>query len=343
MYTLVEFVSIAVVPRPAMSCARPVFRCFKCLERAADRVTGAAGPCFVALAVALISLGVLSFFTVIQPTLPYPWLTTPTCMLMAWNLVAHYYFVCTVSPGFIGEPSRYAGKGLMWASPSRNGGSFPLPELVKARMSRCRKCHEMRPERAHHCRICNRCVLKFDHHCPWINQCVGLHNERHFALFMFYLVVSNFLFAVAGYPQASEALGVTFVPWPHALPQLCFILVYILSVVICFAVMVMLLWHIWGVMRAETAVEVQDHQVYRKWAKGRGEHFVNSYDLGKLANLALFFNIGPFGYPYYTLFVPFRAMPYTDGYSWARRDGMQRHNGVREGEELTDDDEDLES
>jgi palmitoyltransferase len=43
--------------------------------------------------------------------------------------------------------------------------------------------------------------------------------------------------------------------------------------------------------------------------------------------------------PYYTLFVPFRIMPYTDGRAWARREGMARHKGVREGEELTDEED----
>ena len=40
-----------------------------------------------------------------------------------------------------------------------------------------------------------------------------------------------------------------------------------------------------------------------------------------------------------TLFIPFRINPYTDGYSWARREGYDKHQGLRQGEELTDDDE----
>ena len=44
-----------------MACARYVFRCFKWVERIGDRVTGAAGPYFVGLAVILISLGMISF------------------------------------------------------------------------------------------------------------------------------------------------------------------------------------------------------------------------------------------------------------------------------------------
>ncbi|KAF9223797.1 zf-DHHC-domain-containing protein [Gyrodon lividus] len=349
-----------------MICTRQVFRCFKWLERAGDRITGAAGPYFVALAVILISLGTISFFSVVQPSLPLPWLSTPPCILIAVNLLMHYYYVCTVRPGYIGDHPRYPETSFLWASSSRpqrrltaSGVRWSSPELeiLRADVTRCKRCGEMRPERAHHCRICNKCVLKYDHHCPVrINQCVGLHNERHFVLFMAYLAVATFFLSFLGYSHALDALGITYVPWTHTLPQLCFILIYILSVVICIAITLMLLWHLWGIARGETSVEAQDHEVYRNIAKGRGETFLNSYDLGyvrhfridvlwrlttnsKRTNLALFFNIGPNGYPLYTLFLPFRVMPYTDGHSWARREGLLRHHGVREGEELTDEED----
>jgi len=46
--------------------------------------------------------------------------------------------------------------------------------------------------------------------------------------------------------------------------------------------------------------------------------------------------------PITTLFIPLRINPYTDGFSWARRDGYERHQGVRQGEELTDEEEEEE-
>lgn len=60
-------------------------------------------------------------------------------------------------------------------------------------------------------------------------------------------------------------------PWVHTMPQLCFIISYILSFVMCLAILIMLLWHLWGIARGETSVEAQDHTVYRKTAKDRGE------------------------------------------------------------------------
>lgn len=35
-----------------------------------------------------------------------------------------------------------------------------------------------------------------------------------------------------------------------------------------------------------------------------------------------------------------RVLPYTDGRSWARREGYEHHRGLQPGEELTDDDDD---
>ncbi|KAI0760968.1 zf-DHHC-domain-containing protein [Trametes elegans] len=328
---------------------RHVFRCFKTLERLADKLTGAAGPVFVTLAIILLSTGVLCFFEVIQPSLPWPWLTTPACILIALNLFAHYYYVCTISPGFVSDPPRASGTGWSWARKRDASRGRQLTgvrwsedlRVTRAAVSKCRKCGEMRPERSHHCRICNRCVLKYDHHCPVrINQCVGLHNERHFVLFMVYLVISSFFYAVFGWKKVLLGLGWFDESWPYFMPPVAFLLTYILSVVMFLAVSAMAGWHLYMVASGETSVETQDHEHYRRVAKQRGDTFVNCYDLGWRTNLELFFNVGPNGYPLYTLFVPLRIEPYTDGRAWARRPGFEAHLGVRPGEELTDEDDD---
>ncbi|TFK36733.1 DHHC palmitoyltransferase-domain-containing protein [Crucibulum laeve] len=350
-----------------MFCARRVFRCFKTLERWGDRITGAAGPYFVGLAVILISTGVVCFFDVIARDLSYPLISIPICILIATNLLAHYFYVCTVRPGFIDAPPAEAGKSILWAKGHADrgkgkgrirrltalGGSSGVEwstelRITPASLTQCRRCGLQRPERTHHCKICNRCVLKYDHHCPvsllilWINQCVGLHNERHFVLFMVYLVLATFCFSILGYPHLMDSLGLYYKPWVYNVPEIAFALTYVLAVVLCLAVGIMLLYHLYSISNGETAVEAQDHTEYRDRAKRRQEEFVNSYDLGRMKNLQLFFNIGENGYPLYTLFFPFRIMPYTDGRAWARREGYDKHHGVRAGEELTDEEEEEE-
>ncbi|KAF5344497.1 hypothetical protein D9758_014157 [Tetrapyrgos nigripes] len=295
-----------------MLCQKQVIGCFKRLEKWGDRLTGAAGPFFVTFAIVLISMGALSFFDIIYPTLSYKLLTGPLCILIAFNLFTHYYLVCTTPPGFVDaepmEPATTFPQSWTWARPRKAkyraaNGYRPLEtvdaeegsleeagvdewNITKADMTKCRKCTAMRPERAHHCRICKRCVLKYDHHCPGINQCVGIYNERHFILFMAYLWLSTVLFVLLGYPLFFEALGLrNEAPFPSHIPPILFILSFILSAVLSFAVGVMLIVALWAVMRGETSVEAQDNEVYRKVALSRGEMFGNGYDLGFIATV----------------------------------------------------------
>ncbi len=101
-------------------------------------------------------------------------------------------------------------------------------------------------------------------------------------------------------------------PWPYFAPPMAFLLTYILSVVLCMAVTAMAGWHLFMIASGETSVESQDHELYRRVARDRGEvghfphprmsqcsklpqTFVNCYDLGYRKNLQLFFNVGPDG------------------------------------------------
>jgi palmitoyltransferase len=256
-----------------------VYTCFKRLERCADTVTGAAGPFFVAIATVLFILGTLCFLDVILPTIPWPWLSVLPCFLIIINLFGHYYFACTVSPGFAGDPPQRVGRSFIWAkrrrySISRANGVHWSSHLniTPASTTTCPKCGETKPERTHHCRVCNRCVLKYDHHCPWINQCVGLHNERHFVMFMAYVTLATFCFVAFGWPHLFTALGLYFDDtWEHRISPILFTIIYLVCLVMCLAVGTMLAWQLWSVAVAETAVESYDHEYYRKVASSRGE------------------------------------------------------------------------
>ncbi|KAH9998019.1 DHHC palmitoyltransferase-domain-containing protein [Russula vinacea] len=286
-----------------------VFTCFKRIERCGDTVTGAAGPVFVAVATVLFVLGTLCFLDVILPTLPWPWLSVLPCFLIIINLFGHYYFACTVSPGFAGDPPQRVGRSFIWARRRRhsifraNGVHWSSHlNITPASTTKCPKCGETKPERTHHCRVCNRCVLKYDHHCPVrINQCVGLHNERHFVMFMSVFTT-----------QPSDT-------WEHRISPILFTIIYFVCLVMCLAVGTMLAWQLWSVAVAETAVESYDHEHYRKVATSRGETFQNSYDLGWIVRilLILFMSRLIVGSPIYTLILPLRVPPYTDGRSWA--------------------------
>jgi len=68
------------------------------------------------------------------------------------------------------------------------------------RGTKCVKCVNFKPLRAHHCSICDACVLRMDHHCPWINNCVGHYNQRYFLLMIFHVFVGTGMFALFGMP-----------------------------------------------------------------------------------------------------------------------------------------------
>lgn len=143
----------------------------------------------------------------------------------------------------------------------------------------------------------------------------------------------------------------------------------------CLAVGIMCSYHLWTIAHGETTVESHDHEVYRRIAKSRNEAFVNSYDLGyvqgdlrprsvltnkqetaqpravlqcrgkrivRVSSMLFIVLFIALRSPLYTLFLPFRINPYTDGRFWARREGYEEHRGVRRGEELTDEDDDEE-
>ena len=95
---------------------------------------------------------------VIAPSLSFPILTIPLCLLIAVNLWAHYYYVITVRPGFIEDPSKEAPDSLLWAKKSnRRKGALTggvrwtnAPRVTPSTMSRCNRCARMRPEVSEH-------------------------------------------------------------------------------------------------------------------------------------------------------------------------------------------------
>ncbi|RDB29669.1 hypothetical protein Hypma_014965 [Hypsizygus marmoreus] len=66
------------------------------------------GPFFVGLAVILISTGTICFFDVIMPTLSYPIISLPVCVLIALNLLMHYFY------HLVGEKENFREEGSDW-------------------------------------------------------------------------------------------------------------------------------------------------------------------------------------------------------------------------------------
>ena len=106
----------------------------------------------------------LRFFThdaivdVIAPSLSYPIISIPICLLITLNLSMHYFYAITVSPGFLDDPPRDSGNSLLWARKQNldtkgkktmmRGASWSEKgvKITPASTAECRKCKKPRPE-----------------------------------------------------------------------------------------------------------------------------------------------------------------------------------------------------
>jgi palmitoyltransferase len=90
---------------------------------------------------------------VIAPALTFRIISVPTCLLFATNMFAHYYYACTVPPGFADDPPSSItirqGTGWIWAqkyniqSGVRSSDELGLSE---PRFNKCKRCGVQRPE-----------------------------------------------------------------------------------------------------------------------------------------------------------------------------------------------------
>nr|XP_019009035.1 vacuolar protein [Kwoniella pini CBS 10737]OCF47816.1 vacuolar protein [Kwoniella pini CBS 10737] len=318
-----------------------VIRCFKKVETAADWMTGAAGPVFVFMCWSLILSGGFIYFDVVVRSLSFLslFILSPLLILVPLNLYGQYYLVTHVPPGYPApKPTGEDKKSASWLIPNpksiwsgerwgfvRRGRTLTGPggmsgtwEGASRRVRRCRKCDGPKPERTHHCSVCKRCVLQMDHHCPWINACVGLHNQRHFVLFMAWLSTGCATVSITGY-RAFLATFDYHAEWPSWTPKIGFTLIYVLCLAIGFAVSVLMFWHLYMVSYGETSIESHDNAYLAGKAKKEGLIYLNPYDLGRRRNLQLFFNIGPNGYSTASLLFPLALPPASNGWSFPRR------------------------
>lgn len=102
---------------------------------------------------------ILYIVDVIAPSLPLRIITTPLCSLIACNLLAHYYWACTIPPGFADEHTRLSGARnrpeatwrIYLIAPERSrqpesGAQWSQDELLEGRPGRCNKCTSIKPE-----------------------------------------------------------------------------------------------------------------------------------------------------------------------------------------------------
>ena len=50
----------------------------------------------------------------------------------------------------------------------------------------CNTCNIFKQKQSHHCPLCDYCVLRQDHHCFFLGTCIGLNNQLHFVVLVFW-------------------------------------------------------------------------------------------------------------------------------------------------------------
>ncbi|CAG8485045.1 3381_t:CDS:2 [Paraglomus occultum] len=311
------------------------------LDKIASRAIAIAGPVFILIAVVLISLAVITYYSVVFPYAfvwdkDYIWSKVNYYLGLIWSIYLtvciafHYYMSITTKPGGI----LIGGTGDPNDDPVLHDIFVELEEYQEFPKT-CKKCHLPKPERAHHCSVCKRCVLRFDHHCPWIANCVGHYNHRYFLLFMTYLTIACAYFTILGWQPFLLSLEFDS-EWEWWMPRPYVALTFLLAVSIGVALGGMCLWHYYLVVSAQTTVEFYNNRYAKSEAKRRGEAFVNPYSFGIVNNFKQFFNVGS-NYPIYTIFLPIPIPPSGNGKVW-QKNATQRYSTVQV-DEYSEDDE----
>ena len=94
---------------------------------------------------------------VIAPSLPYPYISIPICILIVLNLCMHYFYAITTTSGIHDDPPRESRDIFLWSQKPNlekenkatvRGASWSEKgvKITPAHATECQKCKTLRPE-----------------------------------------------------------------------------------------------------------------------------------------------------------------------------------------------------
>eukprot|EP01125_Pyxidicula_operculata_P019287 TRINITY_DN6982_c0_g1_i1.p1 TRINITY_DN6982_c0_g1~~TRINITY_DN6982_c0_g1_i1.p1 ORF type:complete len:311 (+),score=10.45 TRINITY_DN6982_c0_g1_i1:30-962(+) len=95
-------------------------------------------------------------------------------MYLVYNTIYHFVASNLVGPGFV-----HTVPHIKAEQEQKKEGYY------------CEDCKIHPPPNSYHCKVCGGCSLNFDHHCPFVARCIGLKNQKHFFLMLFFLFVDG--------------------------------------------------------------------------------------------------------------------------------------------------------
>ena len=256
-----------------------------------DNIMHCLGIALLFLGTSLVVYITYAYFTVplLDPSLP-AYVRFPTTSMGLWilfNILFNWWYCYSTSPG------------------------HPTDKNPPAHCKICKFCLTHKRERCHHCSVCGRCVLAMDHHCPWMANCIGFYNYRYFYVFLFYMFLGC-AFCVAVCTWSFPVLA-SIVQGGIRVPSTV-VFVFVITTSVAIAVGILLAWHTYLVLSAQTTIEYYKGRTERLgYNSARGEVYINEYDLGRRKNWQSVF--GPARWPLSW------AMPSTrrrdgDGITW---------------------------
>lgn len=240
------------------------------------------GPCFVlvgaALTFGLTALGLLHVIPTQLSTSQYQ--QTFANLFVVWgvtNVFLRYLFAVLTNPG---TPHSSAFKKLVFERESVP----PLSNHPLMRWGTCKRTQLDKPPRCHYDSVSANLCLNFDHWCPWLFNSVGYLNYRHFLwllAWVWVLTLFGALLCVEVELEVFQRRALLYVG------ELETVLVGVFCFVINLAISLLLGWHLYLAMSAQTSV---DYMILQSRRQKEGVAYPNPFDTGSawrnLSNVA---------------------------------------------------------